>query len=286
MVEKLTSTEYIDADTLVNMVKMAFAFEDWEEVISLATNLLESAKGNINKPNIVTGEKNRTKRHISYYFGYSYLMQGLAFQKLKCYTKSLECIEHYRDLSWLNDSSDEANTIIDDFNMFATANLLTLEILTGNIDKLSDYVQFLEHNQDQILSGLITILESAILHSYNVDHVLDKLKKYIRDPSTYSEQVVATKYLPYCFLLALYYSLNNNIQNAINMSLHNLVESDKIGNDKYFKKSVVLFETLKLHASSLQTMEYSLLINKIFEGEISNEKGINLSHRFSSSHLQ
>ncbi|MED5017819.1 hypothetical protein P9847_10935 [Paenibacillus chibensis] len=286
MIEEEDAVEFIDIDILVNMVKMAFAMENWEEVISLSTRLLETAKVIASHPSKTSGERIETKRHISYYFGYSYLMQGLAFQKLKQYALSIECIEYYRDLSWLNDSTDEAITIVEDFNKFAKANLLTLDILTGNRNKLPEYTEFLQQNPDQILSGLITILESAILYSYNVDHVLEPLRSHIRDASFYTEQVLATKYLSYSFMLALYYSLNDHTQEAIIISLHNLSLCDKLGNDKYFKKTIALFETIKIYASVSQLEEYSRILKIIFEGEISNEKGHRFSRSFSSSHFQ
>ncbi|MDR0270485.1 hypothetical protein [Paenibacillus sp.] len=285
MIENYTSIEQIDIDTLVNMVKMAYEFENWREVISLSASLLDSAETINNNPYKGLHVGLETKRHISYYFGYSYLMKGLAFQKLKMFPYAFECIDYYSDLSWLDDSTDEANTVIEDFRKFAKGNLLTLEILTGNKTKLSEYVEFLEQNHDQILSGLITLLESAIYHGYSIDRELEQLTYYVQD-SYHADKVLATRYLSFSFMLSLYDSLNNNLKNAINRSLHNLVFSDKIGNDNYFKKSVILFETLKPHASASQLRDYSTLIKKIFEGEISNEEGFNFSHRFSHHRIQ
>lgn len=42
-------------------------------------------------------------------------MKGLAFQKLKQYSKSIECISFYSDLTWLDDSTEESAIVISFF---------------------------------------------------------------------------------------------------------------------------------------------------------------------------
>ncbi|KKO52358.1 hypothetical protein [Paenibacillus sp. DMB20] len=41
MLENTILVDEIDSDTLVSMIKMAYAFENWEKVISLSDDLLE-----------------------------------------------------------------------------------------------------------------------------------------------------------------------------------------------------------------------------------------------------
>ncbi|GAF08986.1 hypothetical protein [Paenibacillus pini] len=152
MVINDNTSEVVEIDTIVNFIKMASTFENWDKVISLSTSLLDSAT------EIIHTDKNtiqtKKKRHISYYFGYSYLMKGIAFQKLSQYLEAKECISYYSDLSWLYDSTEESATIIADFKLFSKANSLTIEILMGNREKTLEYVEFIKENPDQVLSGL------------------------------------------------------------------------------------------------------------------------------------
>ncbi|MNB85595.1 hypothetical protein D3C75_325090 [compost metagenome] len=258
-----------EIDTLVKMIKMAYAFDNWKKVLTLSNKLLNAA----NKI-LLTETKHLVKldRHIAYYFGYSYLMKGLAFQKVEKYPNSFECIAHYSNLEWLDDETEECKKIINDFRSFAVANTLTLEILNGNRNKLKDYVTFLEENPDQILSGLITILESSLAFSYSVDEELASLMRHIKDPSHYEKQVISAKYLLLYYLLACYKYTNGICNEAVDLILHTMIQADKKNNDSYFKKSVALFEVLKSNASDSQLSEYSIILNKIFKGENEYEK--------------
>lgn len=259
----------VEVDTLVKMIKMAYAFENWEKVLTLSAKLLEA----VNEI-LLTESQPYTKmdRHIAYYFGYAYLMRGLAYQKQEQFSASLECVALYSNLDYLGDSTKESKQIIDDYKQFARANGLTLEVLRGNRERLNDYVLYLEEHPDQILSGLITILESALHHTYTVDTELTTLMAYIKDPNCYSDQIAAAKYLSLHYLLAFYMYRNYRYTEALDLSLHTLMQSDNLGNDGYFKKSVALFEILKTHASVSQLNEYSNILKKIFKGANEHEK--------------
>ncbi|MWV42192.1 hypothetical protein GRF59_00980 [Paenibacillus sp. HJL G12] len=276
MNDRLTALSQIKIDTLVNMIKMAYAFENWEEVISLSESLLEIA--NLTKYSERQMQcSDSMEKPVVYYFGYSYLMKGLALQKLRAYTESIDCVIRYSDLSWVEDTNQENKYYTDSFKVFAKANLLTLEILLGNKDKLPDYIEVLHENEDEILPGLITVVESALVHDFNADLQITQLVPYISNYHHYNRPVRIAYYLTVHYLLALYHYKNKKYSDAINFTLHNLTISDRLGNDKYFKKSVALFELLKTHATVPQITEYSSILNSILKGEIENEESFDLN---------
>ncbi|WP_211747895.1 hypothetical protein [Paenibacillus sp. Marseille-Q4541] len=276
MFEYYDHTEPLDLDTLVEMIKMHYAFENWEKVILLSNDLLDSAK-EIHKELSKLDDTDKTfSKHIIFYFGYSYLMTGLSYQKLRQYAKAKEYISYYSDLSWLHDSTETGERIINDFHFFSQANSLTIEVLGGNQLQIPEYIEFLDGNPKQVLPGLITILESAINYDYNVDEELSYLNKHIQDYRMYEEKVSGSYYLSYQYMLALYHQKNGKISEAIDITLHMLLASDKLKNDKYFKKAISLFEVLRTHASVSQLkMCYDLLNDIIFKGEMINEENIN-----------
>ena len=260
--------ESVEIDTLVNMVKMAYAFENWDKVLTLADQLLVKAKD----CQCRQFPKTRAHRHFAYYYGYSHMMKGLAYQKLKEYSLSAQCVTAYSDLNWLNDSSEECMKVIEDFKLFAKGNALTLEVLTGNRAKYDEYVHFINDHPEEALSGMITILESAVFYSYNVDDNISKLLRLLPNPTYGEDRVTEAKYLSVYYMLALYNYKNKNFSQALDNTIHTLVESDKMCNDKYFKKAVALFEVLKTRATVSQLNEYSNILNKIVKGEMEVEK--------------
>lgn len=259
MYNKRSALTQIKIDTLVNMIKMSYTFEDWNEVISLSEGLLELAQLTKNREKQFPCLDSMEKPPL-YYFGYSYLIKGLALQKLRAYSESRECINRYADLSWVEDSSEENPYYIDRFKDFAKANSLTIDVLSGNKERLPEYLDVLTDNSDEIIPGLITIIESALTHNYNVDAEIEKLTPYISKYKHQNSPVRISYYLTVHYLLALYHYKNQRYTAAIDYALHNLTISDKLNHDKFFKKTVALFEFLKTHATNVQTAKYSHIL--------------------------
>ena len=263
MLENTILVDEIDNDTLVSMIKMAYAFENWEKVISLSDDLLEMSTPE--------NKKMSMKNPLVYYFGYSHLMKGLALQKLKNYKESMACVHIYSDLNWI-DNSQEGKYYIDSFQTFAKANSLTLELLMGDRNKLTEYLDILIKNPDEILPGLITIIESSLVHNFDVDKEISLLLPYISEYSHQNRPVRIAYYLTVHYLLALYYYKKKKYSDAIVCTLHNITESDKLSNERYFKRSIALFDVLKSHASVPQMAEYSDTLHLILRRVIENEE--------------
>ena len=254
----------IDIDTVVSMIKKANSSENWEQIISLSDHLL-----NMTTP--TNHNKTDMKEPMVYYLGYSHLVKGIALQKLKLYKESMDCIHQYADLSWLEDGQESKN-YIELFRTWAKANALTLEILMGNKEKLPEYLNLLLSNSEEVLPGIVSIIESALVHNYNVDYEIAQLAPYITEYKHHDGPTRINYYLTVHYLLALYFWKNKKFDIAISYTLHLIAVSDKLSNDKYFKKSVAIFDVLKTHASDLQINEYSNALNMILKGEIENEE--------------
>ncbi|MCM3782031.1 hypothetical protein M3231_03510 [Neobacillus mesonae] len=273
--------EPLDLDTLVKLTQINYTIENWEEVLSLSDDLMALAK-EVHKELVETESTTHIfKQHIIYYFGYSYLMTSLSYQKLGDYNKSREYISFYADLDWLNDQSETGKLIIQDFKFFASANEIQLDVLDGNKDKVPEYVQFLDENPEQVLQGLINILRSANQFNYRVDSDITKLSEHVENYIAYSgDKVRSAHYLSYQYQLALYKHKKQEHVAAIDIALHVLVASDLLNNDKFFKKAISLFEVIKKYGTVSQLKScYDILNDIIMRGDLSNEK----DHSFSSN---
>ncbi|MFC7680746.1 hypothetical protein [Paenibacillus sp. GCM10028914] len=147
----------------------------------------------------------------------------------------------------------------------------------GDRDKLPDYLDLIKMDPDEILPGIITILESALVHNFEIDHEISQLISYISEYDHQYRPVRIAYYLTAYYLLALYYCKRKNFANAIIYTLHNITESDKLNNDRYFKRSIALFDVLKTHASVLQITEYSHILNSILRGVVENEESFDFN---------
>ncbi|MFB5761189.1 hypothetical protein [Paenibacillus medicaginis] len=269
-------------DSLVDLLKASYTLEDYEHMIEIADKLLLSAERvySRQKQSIDSGKRYvylDGKRHIVYYFGFSQMAKGIALQKKELYNESLICIKNYADLSWLDDGSKDAAEEIAAFKTFAEANTYSVNLLAGRQEYLHQYVQFLKASRiEELLPGMITILNSAIQHGFAVDFVLNDsegaIEEAIEACSKDSKEVVyVTKFY---YTLSEYHLKMKHYQIALHYILLTLAVSDKFKNVAVFKKCVVLFEHHRIHADQDQQNTYAKFMNEIWEREIKNEKSI------------
>lgn len=262
-------------DSLIPMLRMAYSFENWDNLIVLADEMLNKVywpyqgKAKIQIPFM--------EKPLVYYLGYGNLMKGVAHQKKKQYIEAKVCIENYMNLHLFSDGSEGNKKIVDDFRFFAKANSFTVEILSGNAESLEDYALFIQQNPTETLPGLVTILECANTNNIEVDRIIEPLlDDIINLQHEDMNSTDCTYYLSILHLLSLYYYKNNHLVDAINITIQALIFSDKIDDDKQFKKSAALFEICRSYASPQQLSEYSIILKNYLLGVIENEESTSL----------
>lgn len=264
-------------DSLTKMLKGAFAIDAYKHMIEIADKLYTQAY----KALQVLNDKSVPhlhifERNIVYYIGFSQLSKGIALQKTNKLEESKKCIEKYNNLDLVNGVEQEEQQTIDYFKVLARANTYTIDLLQGKEEVMEEYANFIkEGKNDELLPGLITILESAIMHNFNISHILTELGEKI-DKSIDAKETRENKryYVDYLYLLSLYKFKEGDHKTAINIILDILVTSDRVKDDTGFKKICVLFENFRLHASQSQLQDYSSILRQILKGDFENEKSI------------
>lgn len=228
------------------MLQAEFSLDGWDAMVHIADKLhhsinafyeedqLRQAKG---QPRIDT---KRLKRSVAFYFGYSMVAKGIALQKMGDYSAARDCIEKYSELGWISGLDDEGKEDVAHFRMIANANTYVLNLLEGNMEALPEYVQFI-HNaeEEELLPGIITILESALKHNCNVDWALKEFEANLDAlDGEYETEANIRYYIDHLYLMSLYHFNNGNIYNALNISLKGLRMSDKLRDDTGYKKSM------------------------------------------------
>ncbi|MFB5265612.1 hypothetical protein ACE41H_02230 [Paenibacillus enshidis] len=267
-------------DSLVDLLRASYFLEEWDRMLEIADELLLSANHVYDKQKeaLQSGQcysYGNRKRHLIYYFGFSQMAKGNAFEKKGLYEDSLACIKTYADLSWLDDGSKEAKEEIDLFKLFAKGNSYSVKLLAGKLEVLDSYVQFLKESRpEELFPGLITILESALKHNFNVDEVLQSLSgDTLEVIHYYDREKRKTRYLTnYYYTLALYRFKMGQHENAIHNTLQGLVASDNFKDVASFKKCVALFEVYRDYASDEQKESYNTYMLAILKEELKNEK--------------
>ncbi|MNO33351.1 hypothetical protein D3C76_233610 [compost metagenome] len=271
----------LNADSLICMLKASFSLENWDAMIEVADKLItwitllyETSR---NTTSNTTREQN-LKRSIPFYFGFSLCSKGIALQKLGKYPEARMCIVKYSDLGWIKGLDEEGNHEVNYYRSIAEANTYVLDLLEGKTGVLKEYVKFIRNNaEEELLPGLITILESSIKYNYSVDWILTEFEINVNAIEKQETTESIRYFMDYKFLLAMYHYKQGNMYDAINLTLETLRSSIKLKDDTGFKKAAALFEILRDDANQSQLQVHHNIMKTIIERELTNEKEIVLA---------
>lgn len=223
-------------------------------------------------------------RPLIYYLGFSQLCKGVAYQKLKRYSESRDCILKYKDLSWVKGVEEKDKFIIKDFSVFALGNTYTIDLMEGKEDVLKDYVQYLKQYPRELIAGMATIFECAIKNNLSIEWVLIDLSDELNAIKSNPENTTTARYFTeYLCLFSLYKFKQEEYYDAVEKNLEALESSIIVGDNTAFKKLIALFESFREFASSEQVIRYQKLLKNILEGVLMDEKDISLISIYSGN---
>ncbi|MNB72938.1 hypothetical protein D3C75_195350 [compost metagenome] len=262
----------MSVDALTDMLKASFSLDNWTAMIEIADKLFGTIA-------VIHATKShgfdacRPRRSSAYYFGFSLCAKGIALQKLGYYLEAKECIQRYADLSWLKLEDEDALAEMEYYQNTAAANSFVIELLLGNRTVLPEYVWFIKKNgKEELLAGLITILESALNHNYSVDWALEELQSDVELIKDNESRENIRYYIDYILLLSIYMFKRGKSSDAVNLTLENIVLSGNLRDETGFKKATAFYELIRADADASQQQEYHYIMKKIIEREFNDEK--------------
>lgn len=228
-------------------------------------------------------------RPLVFYYGKAYLYKSGACDLRGMFEESRRWIAEYADLSWFEGMDEAGIEEVRQLQMFAEANYLIVDIKCGNRSNIPEYVAFLEAHPDEVVEGLITLIESANRHLFYIDDVLDKFSNEIEqymivgkeDWFTESaEDGDDTKAPPYFFRysvffqdFALYNFRKGSYEEGLKHILYSMNVSIRLGIKDVLVNSMAIFEMYRPYASETQCSEYYELCRRVWENEKENVLG-------------
>ncbi|WP_405105321.1 DNA-binding protein [Paenibacillus sp. FSL K6-1217] len=257
----------LNPDIIVEMLEMAYRLEDWDKVLNTAGILYSYAQCIYEERQYhkATGHPvplMDMQRPLVYYFGFSHLMRGFAYQKQQKYDDAREMIYRYAELGWIEDLGVEGEAIAEEFRGLARANLYAVEILSGKTGLLEEYCCFLQDHPEELLPGLGTILQAAVDYRLDVDDLLHTFAEQSAGFGDYEDAGNLLHYFSYCYHLALYHKRAGRIQEALDWMMQSLRLAHQSRHDGNFKRCLALFEALWEGVTDEQAGEYHELVQK------------------------
>ncbi|ASA20542.1 hypothetical protein B9T62_06830 [Paenibacillus donghaensis] len=109
---------------------------------------------------------------LVYYYGFSHLIRGMAYQEKGKYEEARACIDKYAEMGWLEDLGEDWVEVVEEFRFLAQANGYALELLSGRVEVLTTYTDFLRENPEEVLPALDVILQATLRYELDVDELL------------------------------------------------------------------------------------------------------------------
>ncbi|AZK45821.1 DNA-binding protein [Paenibacillus lentus] len=278
----LLSEKVHPLDKAFELFRVSYKQNNWSEAKQIANYMYETAY------KLYQNQKNwdakisieLLNRPLVFYYGYSHLAIATVFQKQGFYDKAREFTEKYTNLDWFIVLDQEGQDEVRRFNDFAKANFYAIDLLSGKMDVLGRYSDFIQQEDEELLPGLITILEAANAHGWDVDPILDiYIPQSMEIFSGYEDYGNRIYYIKLLNQLAIYSLNKKRYLETINYILDYFTFAVNIDLSREFITSLSMYESVRSFASPGQQQRY----NHILKGVLLNEKNIN--HHVSSPHI-
>ncbi|QWU15214.1 hypothetical protein SAMN04487895_108130 [Paenibacillus sophorae] len=228
-------------EALIILVKIYFSTHNWERIAILADELLKQSQAvyeewerskRASVPSRV--EPIRLQRSLIFYYGQGYLCKATALQKMGRYDEAKKAIDCYADLSWLGPINDEDKQEIQKYKSWATANSYTQDILMGRQESLEAYVDFLRNHPEEILSGLVTIVQSANKYHFSIDWIINEFAESISGFDQFTDVVNMERRLRFAIQYSIYCVRRGKMKEGMESCLKALELSSKTNSETYF----------------------------------------------------
>ncbi|MDN4600186.1 hypothetical protein P5G61_03020 [Paenibacillus sp. F6_3S_P_1C] len=211
-------------DSTVTLLRIAYDLNHWSEIIKLSEPLYDESI-RIYNLNMLVGERYteeiHTDRVIVYYIGYALLMRGIAHQKLLEFEKARECIKSYGNLKWLRSTDAETLNEIKYYTEISKVNLMVLDLLEGKAEALDEYLSFILQSKEELISGLLTLLEANRLSGLPINNFESLFEENIQAMNwNRIPDVDASYYLKFSYELSMYYGRNGRNDQAVRVLLN------------------------------------------------------------------
>ncbi|ALA07415.1 putative DNA-binding protein [Brevibacillus phage SecTim467] len=254
-------------DALLQLAGCYKTLNRWVEVGKYADKLLEQADSIYDQLYEKKRDKNKITKgfklenNLVAYYGQGYMLKIISLERQGLYEQAKVFVGYCTDLGWFELLDETGRVEVEKYKHFALEYSFRLDMLKGNTSMLYDYVEYLREYPDSVLSGLITILESANKHGFIVDDVLDefsdKIDSFGYDPTN------VDYHLQFRYQFALYLFKNGRFQEGIVETLRCFNLATILNSNRESIKCVAFFETHREHATPQQEQDYKLALREV-----------------------
>ncbi|CCC84462.1 hypothetical protein PPM_1525 [Paenibacillus polymyxa M1] len=261
-VERLDEMEQLDA--LKDLANVYRSLRKWDKVEEIAKLMRAKAEIQYNLKNEHKSREHtectdKLNRPLFVYISYADLLCAGVYEAQGDYHQALQYTYAYANLDWVKETDEDTQHWIGLFRYWAEANIIVNKLLSGDIEVLQEYIEYIDAAKDTTQEDRIIQLLNIMItaNRYDID-VSDIIKQFETDivslsqhssSDIYTQQVVPD-YFAWCgYELAHYYLHRNSYDDGFKHLMYSMVSYHTLNNETYFINCMGLFLHFREHAS-------------------------------------
>lgn len=272
--------EMYQLDALRQLININVSLNRWDKVDELAEKMGSKAKiqyqNDVKMYDLEAGEV----KPLIFYILYAQLIQANVCRERGNYEQGLYYVSLYMNPDWVIEPSIDELRVINQFKDWGEANKYLYQLMVGQVEVLTDYVEYISTRENEIFTALCNIMIAANRYDLNVEQILERFEVYLilKDQSsnigTISRQVNTERYTRLLSELGIYYLNLKNYDKGLQFILESLDRSITINSNRGMLRCMGLFEQFRDFSSYECQKRYKTLVSEVQD---LNEKKIGLS---------
>lgn len=212
--------------------------------------------------------EDRSSREQLFYLLYAYLLMANVCDAHQEYERALQYVNLYSNVELLGIGElDEAEQqVVEQFHQWGKGNACLYRLMSGQIEVLANYAEYIEHHAEERLPAMYRILQAANQFGLNVDHLLERygtnllFEERSSSLGNYNAQIVANQYIRYAWELSLYHLGAGRYESGFRHLLEGLELAIRYSHESMLIQCVRLFEQYRQEAAESRREQYKNLL--------------------------
>ena len=287
-VERLDEIDQLDA--LKDLANVYRSLRKWDKVDEMARKMRAKAEIQYSMKHEQRGRErdesvNKLSRPLFVYISYADLLCASVCEAQGDYHQALQYTYAYADLDWVKETDEVTRHWINLFKGWAQANAVANRLLSGDINALYDYVEYIgapsDTSEQDKVAQLLNIMMTANRYQIDVSNILQRfetdvnsLLQFPQSNDIYTKQVIPEQYARLSYELAYYHLHRGTYDDGFKYLMYSMVSYHRLNNETYFIKCLVLFERYRAYAVPETKAEYFNLIERVWIADVKKNGAI------------
>ncbi len=198
-------------DAYVKLINVNLFLQRWQKMDELAEKMGKKALIQYKQKESLFRNQFNSNQPLIFYILYAYLIRAKVCSECGDYERALSFVSLYSETEWIKQPLEDEYRIITQFRRWSVANRYLYRLMSGHVEVLDEYVDYIANMKDEIFPALCEIMIAANQYQLEVDHILERFNEYLvykeqkNTIGKISEQVTLDRYTRLLTELGIYY---------------------------------------------------------------------------------